>query len=204
MFTEAPLEIYMEWLRGYLARGGRLHYYRDRPFGGMLLAQADFTTGGECGADSREIIVPPGVRWLGGQLGHNRIHVMDRFALHGYGVEVFTDPEFHSLPGYAELRSTAERERAAWEAKLRHQDADYEARASKSDLSRYIAGERSTRYGYTAHGSEPVSVYVEPGSVVVVPSMLPARLTPAGAVALAERLTAAAQGAVEDIHDATN
>jgi hypothetical protein len=144
-FTPLPLDRYTAWLRAYLAAGGQVTHVYDYPYLGQrfLLAARDFTTGGECGALSREIMVPPGVRHLGGDLGHCNLY----FEADGSAppraesqkgapfVPAYSDPGLRELPGYAEAAQRALKPRATGERRERALQAEARARARVSDLS---------------------------------------------------------------------
>jgi hypothetical protein len=107
---------YVDWLRGYLARGGAIMYARDYPMshGKFLVATGDFTLGGECGAVAASIIARPGVRWTRNPhvpdagRGHNQLFFMDGFIHVGNGAAVYSDAEFAALPGYADAVAAEE------------------------------------------------------------------------------------------------
>lgn len=146
-FGTLPLDRYIAWLRAYLAADGQVTHVYDYPYPGerFLLAARDFTTGGECGALSREILVPPGVRHLGGDLGHCHLY----FEADGSSppraeslvtpfVPAYSDPGFRELPGYAEAAQRALEARARDEQRERARQAEAEVHARTSDLSAHI------------------------------------------------------------------
>lgn len=96
---KASLKDYMQWFEGYTAKGGKpTHAYtyefinRD-----WLVATKDFYLGGECGANSKSIVVMPGVKWLGGDLGHNSLYFMDDYRYVGSSIPVFNDICFRAV-----------------------------------------------------------------------------------------------------------
>lgn len=106
VFRLARLDEYVTWLRDHLASGGRITHAYDYPFAriGFLVAQAHFTTDGECGSSAARVIALPEVRRTGGALGHNQIYYMDGAVCEGGWVPIFTDPAFDTLPGVVEAR----------------------------------------------------------------------------------------------------
>lgn len=146
-FEPLPLDRYLAWLRGYLAAGGKITQFSAHPYPAdrLLLATRDFTTGGECGARARDILVPAGIRHLGGGLGHCNLYfdAGSRSRPHAEGrdgpsVTAYSDPGFHELPGYQEARRKAIEDRAEYEKQERARQAEDATRAQASDLSAHI------------------------------------------------------------------
>jgi hypothetical protein len=139
-FQPLPLDRYVAWLRGYLQSGGRITHVYDYPYarGRFLLATRDFTTGGECGSAARQILVPAGVRHLGGDLGHCSMYFEDGHTLSGRFVPAYSEPEFADLPGYAEVAAEAQAQRAAFEARHRAYESERRERVTTSDLSAHV------------------------------------------------------------------
>jgi hypothetical protein len=138
VFRPARVSEYVDWLRGYLAGGGEITHAYDYRLNGFLVACRDFSTGGECGVNAAQIVVPAGVRHTGGDLGHNSLYFMDGFTERGHGfVPIFADPEFDALPGVAEAREAEEARHVAFERQMRQHEAEAAAAALTSDLSAY-------------------------------------------------------------------
>lgn len=97
--TPSSPQVYLRWLETWLAAGNNPTHYYDYSASrwNWLLAQDDFHTGGECGANAVQIIVPSGIRWIGGALGHNKLYFMDGPGQQGGSVPVFEGPEFLAL-----------------------------------------------------------------------------------------------------------
>ena len=90
----APFKDYHRWLIGYVERGGKpTHYYDyDTPSGETFIAFADFDLGdGLYGASSINIIIPEGIRFIGGNQGHCNLYYMDGFRHSGHFVPVYKD-----------------------------------------------------------------------------------------------------------------
>lgn len=190
-FAPAPLDLYIEWLRGHVANGGRITHAYDYPFSrwGFLTAKRHFTTDGECGSQAVAIIAPSGVRHLGGNLGHNKLYFMDGFEQRGGLVPVYADPEFDALPGVADARLAAHQEaRASSDPRTSHgSDVTAYQQSARTEHGRLQAAHR-------VHSDEPVTVNVEPdGTVVLLPRSMPLRLTPDEAETIAHRILAAAR-----------
>jgi hypothetical protein len=144
-FEPGPLDWYVAWLRGYLKRGGRITHVYDHPYSRARFVRAtrDFTTGDECGADARSILVPSGVQHLGGRIGHCNLYFEDGYGQKGILVPAYSDPPFADLPGYAEVAAKAHAQHEAYEEKHREREARRRGQARTSDLSAYIQdGER--------------------------------------------------------------
>lgn len=129
----ARLDEYVAWLRNHLASGGHITHAYDYPFEriGFLVAQAHFTTDGECGSNAASVIALPGVRRLGGALGHNQIYFMDGATCEGGRVPIFADPAFDALPGVPEARAEAASKRSSLKARVN------ERSGHDSDVSTY-------------------------------------------------------------------
>lgn len=136
-FQALPLDRYAAWLRGYLEYGGKITHVYDYPYARrrFLLATRNFTTGGECGAAAREILVPAGIRHLGGGLGHCSLYFEDGPALKGNFVPAYSNPVFTGLPGYAKAVTEAQAQKAAFEARHLAYENERSKRALISDLS---------------------------------------------------------------------
>ncbi len=105
----AELSDYLTWLEGFLLDGGVPSHYYNYPWQGcrFMIAWEDFTTARECGARACEIIVPYGVSYLGGEMGHNNFYfyeeLTDKFSVRGHFVPVYDDPEFEQIPQLREF-----------------------------------------------------------------------------------------------------
>lgn len=110
-FESATLEDYLSWLQAWLVCGGGASHYYDYPFERWrwLIARRDFTTGGECGSKSVNIVVPKGVRHITGSRGHNKLFLLDGPVVHGQVVPVFDNPEFRSMGPVMEMPIAEER-----------------------------------------------------------------------------------------------
>lgn len=140
-FRRATLDEYVAWLRPWLAAGNQPTHYYDRPFGRQkwLTAERDFTTGGECGALSTEIIVPAGIKHLGGGIGHNQLYFMDGQRHLGHVVPIFDDPVFRTLsddiPAFISAKKA---EVAAWRRESEAMMSEAVRRSRRSDVGRYL------------------------------------------------------------------
>lgn len=134
-FRAATTTEYVEWLKGYLANGGRITHYYDRPFPAerFLYAVQSFVLADERGSVAREIIVPKGIRFSG-DLGHNRLYIMKGFEAIGHSVPVFGDREFHDLPGYQEAVEESNERSRRFRERIAAQQAERAAWKSGSDL----------------------------------------------------------------------
>jgi hypothetical protein len=112
-FSTARINEYIEWLNGYLNKGGKPTHYYDYPFArpAFLSARRDFTTDGECGSHSRHIIVRRQHRYKGGELGHNNIFHLHDFSVLGGWVPIYNDSDFLKLGLDEFIRAEKQRQR---------------------------------------------------------------------------------------------
>lgn len=145
-FRQGTLDDYLNWLRLWLVQGNQPTHYYDYPFSkwDWLVAQRDFTTGGECGTDAANIIVPQGIHHVGGDLGHNTLYLIDGPSLQGDVVPVFEDEEFYALSrdviDFIEAKKT-KRTSELHEAKKRRQESA--ARLRASDIGQWMLNKQS-------------------------------------------------------------
>lgn len=136
----AVLDEYLIWLRAWLDAGHEPTHTYDYPWSRQdwYTATRDFALGGECGADAVQIIVPAGIQWTRGDLGHNRLYLLDGAEQRGDFVPVFSDPAFEALPGVREFVAAKARKYA----EMRRQRATREERrqrmAADSDVPRRV------------------------------------------------------------------
>lgn len=80
----ATAEDYTRWLRGYMERGGSITHCYDYDLlpDEFYVAQSDFALIPLYGVDAVHIIVPHGVRFLGGELGHCTLYFEDEVKGH--------------------------------------------------------------------------------------------------------------------------
>lgn len=143
IFVRASVSDYVAWLCGYVANGGRITQVYDYEFSRarFLVARADFTLGGECGAESRPIITASESQFRGGDIGHNKIYCLDGYKISARmpWVPAFADPEFAGVPGYREAVEVANECKRGREAAERRRKAEAAERLDISDLSRFLA-----------------------------------------------------------------
>jgi len=134
----ATLDEYLTWLRAWLTPCRPPTHAYDYPWSRWtwLTATRDFTLGGECGANAVHILVPDGIDYARGDIGHNELYFMNGPVQCGGLVPVFSDPGFQSLPGVPEFIAAERLKEAAW---MREQDEAEEQRrrmAADSDVPR--------------------------------------------------------------------
>jgi hypothetical protein len=80
-FRKASLHDYTNWLIGFWAKGGKNTHIYDYliPISDWYVAKKDFMVLPLYGSNSIEIIVPEGINFLGGELGHNNLFFEDGF-----------------------------------------------------------------------------------------------------------------------------
>jgi len=96
--VNARVENYVTWLKGYLGNGNLPTHSYDYPMSRVIdeffFATNDFEISPLFGAKSISIIVPEKVKFLGGELGHNQIYLMDEYKNIGGFVPVYLDIAF--------------------------------------------------------------------------------------------------------------
>jgi hypothetical protein len=144
VFRRATVSDYRKWLRWWLLSGMKPTHYYDYPFDRWtwLYALQDFRTGGECGAKAVNIVVPPGVKCLGGGLGHNNLFFMGGMSTaRGGVVPVFNDPEFTTLFGVRRFIRREQDRAAALEAEWRELSERANALHMSGDIGPFLARE---------------------------------------------------------------
>jgi len=95
---QASIEDYRNWLAGFLEKGGKLthcyEYLIERGLDDWKVALKDFQISPLFGTESLNIIVPSGIKFLGGELGHNNLYLMDDFSCIGSWVPIYSDIHF--------------------------------------------------------------------------------------------------------------
>lgn len=89
----APLD-YAQWLTGYMGNGGQPTHYYDYPIAraSFYVAIRHFSLEHPLfGANAVNIIIPEGVAFLGGDLGHCNLYYMDGYAVRGGWKPVYSD-----------------------------------------------------------------------------------------------------------------
>lgn len=139
MFRHARLDEYIAWLASFIAHGGKPTHYYNYPWqrAGFLVAQGNFTLGGECGSAASPIIVPAGYHYKGGSLGHNNLYFMEGFRHRGFWVPAYKDAAFAGLPGVRTLMLQEMANEAAKRAKKAEWEDERIRRRETSDLSRF-------------------------------------------------------------------
>jgi len=86
---------YRKWLKGFVAKGGKITNVYDYPISSDLsdwfVAHRAFEISPLFGASSINIIAQEGVELLGGELGHNEIYFLDNYEHMGSNVPTYTD-----------------------------------------------------------------------------------------------------------------
>lgn len=134
----ATLDEYLTWLRAWLTPWRPPTHAYDYPWSRWtwLTATSDFALGGECGAAAVHILVPDGIDYARGELGHNQLYFMNGPVQCGGIVPVFSDPEFLSLPGVPEFITAERRKTAEWERERAAAEDARRLAAADSDVPR--------------------------------------------------------------------
>jgi hypothetical protein len=134
----ATLDEYLTWLRAWLDAGNQPTHAYDYPWSRRtwLTATRDFRLGGECGVYAVNILVPPGIQRVGGELGHNELYFMDGPEQRGRMVPVFSDPVFELLPGVREFVAGERLKEAAWHRERAEAEEQRQRMAADSDVPR--------------------------------------------------------------------
>ena len=130
----ATRDDYKRWLIGYLRSGGEPTHYYDYKFPEreFYVAVMDFRIQPLYGAFSFSIIVPKGIRFLGGELGHINLFLMDGFRNIGGWVPVYEDMIPIGIDEIDEkIERLIERERSAEMASLRRMAMELERLLSR-------------------------------------------------------------------------
>lgn len=95
---QASIEDYKDWLAGFLEKGGKPTHYHDYPMENGLddwkVALKNFRIVPLFGTDSLNIIIPSGIKFLGGELGHNSLYLMGDFSYVGSWVPIYSNIHF--------------------------------------------------------------------------------------------------------------
>ena len=91
----ARIEDYVAWLEGYIKNGNLPTHSNDYPMsrviGEFFIATNDIEISALYGTSAINIIVPEKVKFLGGELGHNNIYLLDGYKHLGYFVPLYSD-----------------------------------------------------------------------------------------------------------------
>ncbi len=97
----ATIEDYEEWLKGFIqGSGDPTHYYdypMDRVVDSFFIAIDDFEIIPLFGSQSISVIVPRGVNFLGGELGHNRLYFEEDYDYKGNIVPVYINIIYNDI-----------------------------------------------------------------------------------------------------------
>lgn len=95
---QARVKDYKDWLAGFLEKGNKPTHCYDYPMERGLdewkIALVDFQIVPLFGTDSLQIIVPKGIKFLGGKLGHTNLYFMDGFSCLGGWIPIYSDIHF--------------------------------------------------------------------------------------------------------------
>lgn len=97
-FLERAIKIdYTQWLKGVIQSGSEPTHYYDYPMARVLdkfyVAIRHFRVAPLYGSSSIAIIVPNGIDFLGGELGHSNLYFMKDFKNIGGWIPVFEDTQ---------------------------------------------------------------------------------------------------------------
>ncbi|WP_028478815.1 hypothetical protein [Nocardia sp. CNY236] len=140
-FRYADRADYLTWLNRWLRTGNQPTHFYDYPFARWtwLVAERDFTTGGELGSRAVSILVPNGIAHVGGELGHNGLFFMDGPDLKGLGVvPIFNDPEFAKVEGKNHFIASERAKDEAFEAEMNERSRRAEAASMGGDVGRML------------------------------------------------------------------
>lgn len=88
----ASKRIYIKWLEGYVASGGKIRHAYDHTFPGtMYVAKKDCTVTPLYGENTVEIIVPEHINVTIEELGHNTLYFMKDFKIEGGSASIYSD-----------------------------------------------------------------------------------------------------------------
>lgn len=138
-FGPAQLDIYIDWLRTHLGADVKPTHWYDYPYPtrDFLFANTDFTTGGECGANARSILIPPGIKHLGGAIGHNNLFFFGEGDAPDW-IPIYSNPEFLVLPGILGFIEEKKERQRAFRAEQEKFLADSKEAMRESDLGKHV------------------------------------------------------------------
>ncbi len=136
----ASLDEYLTWLSAWINKGNQPTHSYDYPWSEerWLTATRDFTLGDECGARAVSILVPAGLRYVSGGLGHNQLYFLDGPKQIGYTIPVFSDPQFQVLPGVAEFIREEQRRESMRQIEMDAYESERVRAARGSDVSEWL------------------------------------------------------------------
>ncbi|GAI06623.1 unnamed protein product [marine sediment metagenome] len=98
---QARVEDYKNWLAGFLEKGGKpthcYDYFLESSLDQWRVAFSNFQVIPLFGADALNIIIPNGIKFLGGELGHSTLYFMHDFsrkAITDGWVPIYSDIHF--------------------------------------------------------------------------------------------------------------
>ena len=92
LLRKAKVSDYVRWIDGYISSGGEPTHSYDYKFpDDFYVAKKDFKTIGLCGALAIHIIVPAGIKYLGGDRGHCNIYLMEGYKNIGSFVPIYSN-----------------------------------------------------------------------------------------------------------------
>lgn len=143
-FEPALFEDYYRWVKAYTSRGGKFTDFTDTPWsnsgGRFAVARRDFTLSEGYGANRIDVIIPEGIRFMGGDIGHCGLFDMTTANVipDGYFtpvVPLFNEPELLALRGATKF-AEAQRIRQA-KIRARRAEEEREYAQEREDFSKY-------------------------------------------------------------------
>lgn len=141
-FEPALFDDYLRWAKAYVRKGGKFTYFTNRPWdntdGRFTVALQNFALSGGYGANRIDVIIPDGVEFMGGDIGHCGLYDMNTSDVitdghFGAHVPLYDEPEMLKLKGAAKF---AEAARTRYAERTAQRKADDRAREREQERFR--------------------------------------------------------------------
>ena len=160
-FEPALFDDYLRWAKAYVQKGGKFTHFTDHPWdntdGRFTVALQNFTLSGGYGANRIDVIIPDGVEFMGGDIGHCALYDMNTSDVIADGpssayVPLYDEPELLKLKGAAEFAEAArvryaERD-AQRQAEERAREREQERFRKYNPIGQYLDAFEQLRSGY--------------------------------------------------------
>ena len=133
-FEPALFEDYYRWAKAYTLKGGKFTQFIDAPWtnnkGRFAVARRDFTLSGGYGTNRIDVIIPEGIRFMGGDIGHCNLYDMNTSNIIPDGhftatVPLFNEPELLALRGAAKFAEVQRIRQAEIRAQRAEEEREY-------------------------------------------------------------------------------
>jgi hypothetical protein len=125
MMIRAFLSDYIQWLEGFLRKGGEPTEYIHIPWERFeFMITSTFTPKDEFGARARRVIVSENGRYQPGRIGQNMVYLLSDFSVIGSDpwVPVFANRRFREIPALADFIRAGEAADRELQRKVRQEN----------------------------------------------------------------------------------